>query len=352
VPMTDALGPSGKRLQLVDAHTHTSGSEYDGSPEDVVACFDGCGIDKAFMFAPLLRPQGWELQVEHLDNIRQNNDYIAHFCSQAPERLIAFAVLNPNPGIAGGDRRMAARLMEEEAERCYHELGIRGVKMVPDRWTAEDEEMVPLLEGIAGLGMYVVFHSGIFMDERSSSYCRPALYEGIHRIPGFHGHLAHLGWPWVDEELAVLMMESFHRKPDPEDPWQLKADFSFGAPPDWRVDSLLKALNSLPPDQLVYGSDCWWPIKPEEYLRQSLLPHLAAFEAAADQSRQGGGEGSEQRAQLRTNVFRENVLTHWDKATRGAPQELRRAAIAPQTSNTRRPRNIPSTHRQRQIHRS
>ena len=132
----------------------------------------------------------------------------------------------------------------------------------------------------------------------------------------------------------MLMMESFHRKPDPEDPWRLKADFSFGAPPDWRVDTLVKALDSLAPDQLVYGSDCWWPIKPEEYLQQSLLPHLAAFEAAAERSRQGGGEGSEQRAQLRCNVFGENVLSHWEKATRGVRQKPRRATTPARTSNT------------------
>jgi uncharacterized protein len=334
MPMTDALGLRGGRLEVVDAHTHTTGSEHDGPPEDVVACMDACGVDKAFMFAPLLRPQGWELTVEHLDNIQRNNDYIADFCSHAPERLIAFAVLNPNPGIARGDKRQATKLMVEEAHRCYHELGIRGVKMVPDRWTVEDEEAQPLLEALARLGMYVVFHSGIFMDERSSSYCRPTFYEGIHRIAGFHGHLAHLGWPWVDEELAVLMMESFHRKPDPDDPWQLKADFSFGAPPDWRVDTLVKALDSLAPAQLVYGSDCWWPLKPEQYMQDSLLPHLATFEAAADQSRQGGAQGSDQRAQLRTNVFRENVLAHWDKATRCTVQQPRRASTRPQTSNT------------------
>src|SRR5207244_2099388 len=131
MPLTDGLGPSGSRLRLVDAHTHTCGSEYDGPPENVVSCMDVCGIDKACMFAPLLRPQGWELQVEHLDNIRQNNNYIADFCSHSPERLIAFAVLNPNPGIAHGGKRRAARLMVEEAERCYSELGIRGLKMVP-----------------------------------------------------------------------------------------------------------------------------------------------------------------------------------------------------------------------------
>jgi predicted TIM-barrel fold metal-dependent hydrolase len=334
MPFTDTLGPDDQRLLVVDAHTHTSGSEDDGPPEDVVACLDGCGIDKAFMFAPLLRPQGWELQVEHLEEIRRNNDYIAHFCSHAPDRLIAFAVLNPNPGIAGGDKQRAVELMIEEAERCYNELGIRGIKMVPDRWTTEDEEALALLQALARLGMYVVFHAGIFMDERSSSFCRPTFYEAVHRVEGFHGQLAHLGWPWVDEMVALLMMESFHREPNPEDPWQLKADFSFGPPPDWRVETLLKALDSLPPDQLVYGSDAWWPLKPEQYAKKSLLPHLATFEAAADLSRQGGGDDPERRAHLRQSVFHDNVMAHWKKATRGAAQEPHEASSPPQTRNT------------------
>ena len=334
MPITDALGIDEQRLPVVDAHTHTCGSDHDGPPQDVVACLDGCGVDKAFMFAPLLRSQGWELAVEHLDDVRRNNDYIAHFCSYAPERLIAFAVLNPNPAIAGGDKRRAVELMIEEAERCYHELGIRGIKMVPDRWTPEDEEALPLLEALARLGVYVVFHCGIFMDGRSSSFCRPTFYEGIHRVDGFHGHLAHLGWPWVDELVALLMMESYHREPNPDDPWQLKADFSFGPPPDWRVESLLKALDSLAPDQLIYGSDAWWPQTPEQYAKHSLVPHLTAFEAAADLSRQGGGDDPERRARLRTGVFHGNVMSHWAKATRGVPQNLKPADSAPQTSNT------------------
>lgn len=60
---------------------------------------------------------------------QQNNDYIADFCSYAPDRLIAFGVLNPNPGIAGGNKRHAAELIIEEAERCYHQQGIRGISV-------------------------------------------------------------------------------------------------------------------------------------------------------------------------------------------------------------------------------
>jgi hypothetical protein len=100
------------------------------------------------------------------------------------------------------------------------------------------------------------------------------------------------------------------------------------------VPSLLKALDSLPQDQLVYGTDSWWPLTPEQYSKHSLLPHLSAFEAAADLSRQGGGDDPEGRARLRTSVFHDNVMSHWKKATRDVPQDLKPANGAPQTRNT------------------
>jgi predicted TIM-barrel fold metal-dependent hydrolase len=336
--MTDsfsALGLGNNRLVLVDTHTHTSGADHDGPPDKTLACMDACGIEKAFIIGPLLKPQGLELAAEHLDNIRQNNDYVAHFCSHDPDRLLAFAVLNPSPQIADGDKECAVQKMIEEARRCYHELGIRGVKMVPDRWTVEDDHIRPLLEELVRLGMYTLFHSGVFMDERSSSYCRPSYYEGVHRVPGFRGHLAHLGWPWVDEFLATLMMEQDHPEQDPEDPWPLKADFSFGAPPDYRLDAVAKALNTIQPQQLLYGSDSWWPQRAEQYLEQYLYPHLTTFEVAATQSRRFPQSGSEERTMGRLDVFHNNALQHWEKAIRGKVQQPKRSRTIPPTHNTR-----------------
>ena len=52
--------------------------------------------------------------------------------------------------------------------------------------------------------MYTVFHAGIFYDGRQSTYCRPAYFESVREATGFKGHLAHVGWPWYDECVAVL----------------------------------------------------------------------------------------------------------------------------------------------------
>jgi predicted TIM-barrel fold metal-dependent hydrolase len=94
--------------------------------------------------------------------------------------------------------------MIEEAERCYYELGLRGAgELVPTRWYPNDPRLLRLWETLAELGMYTVFHTGIFYDGRESTYCRPVFYEVIHQVPGLKGHLAHVGWPWHDECIAV-----------------------------------------------------------------------------------------------------------------------------------------------------
>ncbi len=87
-------------LPIID--THTSGPDADGPPEQVVRCMDECGVEMAFVFAPLLQVHGLQLTNEHYDDIRRHNDYISDFCAHASERLLAFAVLNPNPCIVGG----------------------------------------------------------------------------------------------------------------------------------------------------------------------------------------------------------------------------------------------------------
>jgi len=329
------LGVFSDRLPIMDVHTHTSGDGADGSPDDVVKCMEYCGVEQAFLFAPLLNVGGLQLTDEHFDDIRRHNDYISHFCSYAPDRLLAFAVLNPNPCLAGGDLAAATDLMVHEARRCYHELAIRGVKMVPDGWSVDDAGLRPLLQELADLGMYVAFHCGIFLDERSSTYCRPALYEGVHLIPGFHGHLAHLGWPWVDECIATLAMETFHAGENRRDRWQLKADLSFGCAADWQVDSVRKALNMLPLDMLMYASDVFWPCDPERYLEEFIYPQLANFEAAATLSRSAPPPGGGGRRSLRKAVFHDNAAEHWKVATGGKAQDLVHQTIPPRTPNAR-----------------
>lgn len=335
VPRTERLGVSYDRLPIIDVHTHTSGSGSDGPVDAVVRCMDQCGVEQAFMFAPMLQPHGLQLTDGNLDDIRRHNDYIAWFCAQSPERLLAFCVLNPNPMLRRGDIDAAVASMVEEARRCYHELGIRGVKLVPDNWSVRDPRVAPLFAELAELGMYAAFHSGIFLDERSSEFCRPASYEGLHLIPGFHGHVAHLSWPWVDECIAMLAMETFHALHTPKDHWQLKVDLAFGCPPDWQLESLRKAFDMLPHDMLMYASDVFWPCDDVRYTEQFIYPQFANVEAAATISRGTPDVATEARMLFRRGIFYDNARTHWEVATRGVAQKLQHSTVVPSTPNAR-----------------
>ncbi|MBV9357967.1 MAG: amidohydrolase family protein, partial [Chloroflexi bacterium] len=254
-------------LQILDAHTHLAGSESGESASGILECLDACGIDKAFVFAPLIDRRSDQLTDEHLADIRAHNTYCSDLCSSAPERLLGFCVLNPAPPLGGGSVAHAVDLMIEEVQRCYHELGLRAVKLIPAGWYPDDAEVLRLYRAIAELGMYVVFHVGIFLDGREGKYCRPAFYEGLHQVPGLRAQLAHLGWPWVDECLAVLAMETEVHGQTPAR-WQLRADLSFGPPDDWQLSTWQKALDSVPPGMLCYGSDVFWPQTPEQYREQ------------------------------------------------------------------------------------
>ena len=308
-------------MKFLDAHTHLSGSETGENAEGIVACLDACEVDIAFVFAPLLNVRTWELTDEHLDDIRKHNDYCADICSQAPERLYGFCVLNPVAGLAGGSFERAVDLMIEEVLRCYHELGLRGVKMVPTHWYPNDPQIIPLYQEIARLGMYVVFHVGIFMDAQQGSYCRPTFYEGIRQVPELKVQLAHLGWPWVDECISVLQMETNIHGSDPAQ-WQMRADLSFGPPDDWQLGTWQRAVDSLPHNMLCYGTDIFWPTTPEQYLEQYLYPQRGLFEVAVTNGHIAS-EGSPSRKELREQIFYKNVLEHWQSAVR-KPQQPQR----------------------------
>src|SRR3712207_51654 len=188
--------------RILDAHTHLTGQE---SAEEILECMDFCGVEKAFVFAPMLNVHAHQITPDSLDDIRTHNDYCDDICSSAPDRLLGFCTLNPMPDLAGGDLSRAVELMVEEAERCYEELGLRGAgELVPTHWYPHDSALIRLCKTLAELGMYTVFHAGIFYDGRQSTYCTPAYFEAVRQAPGFKGHLAHVGWPWYDEGVAVM----------------------------------------------------------------------------------------------------------------------------------------------------
>lgn len=234
---------------IIDAHVHCSGRER---TDDVLRTFDDAEVDVAVLLAPFLSP-GYSMH--DYASLDRANQHLAELVRGHADRLVGFAVLNPK--------------MPEARQRLRHAvetLGLRGLKMVPSGWYPYDEVVLPLYEEAASLRIPILFHSGIFIDGKSSRYCRPSFYEAVRDYPGLKVTLAHLGWPWTDESNAVGLIDLINGVPPDEAP--IRFDISFGAPPVYRREVMERALGVLGPGLLQFGSDCFLPCPGEQVLER------------------------------------------------------------------------------------
>jgi predicted TIM-barrel fold metal-dependent hydrolase len=230
---------------IVDAHIHCSGRE---NARDTLRALDAAGVDAAVLLAPFLS-EGYAL--DDAASLARGNDHLARLVRGHSDRLIGLAVVNPAlPGALA------------EARRAVETLGLAGLKMVPTGWYPYDDAVQPVFAYAAAHRLPVLFHSGIFIDGRSGRFCRPVFFEALRDHPGMRATLAHLGWPWTDEAIAVGLIDRIHGV----DPAQalFRFDISFGAPPPYRLGVLHRALQVLGAETLQFGSDCFLPVSGEQ----------------------------------------------------------------------------------------
>ena len=225
---------------IIDAHLHCTGDE---SAADVLESLDDADIDIGVLIAPFLN-NGYSMADS--DAIRRANEHLAQLVDGHADRLFGMAIVNPAlPGAA------------DELRHAVETLGLRGAKMVPSGWYPEDVIVQPTFAVASELKLPLLFHSGVFIDGRASRFCRPIGFEPLRDHPGARVTLAHLGWPWTDEAIALGLIDRIHGVPENE--CAFRFDLSFGPPPPYRHDVLAKALEVLGPGLLQFGSDCFLP---------------------------------------------------------------------------------------------
>ena len=225
---------------IVDAHLHCSGGER---ADDVLRSLDDAGVDVAVLLAPFLS-EGFSL--DDPASLVRANAHLAALVRGRGDRLVGFAVVDPR------DRDAPQHL-----RHAVETLGLRGAKMVPTGWYPYDADVQPVFAEARRLGIPLLFHSGIFIDGRSGRFCRPTYFEALRDHPGLKVTLAHLGWPWVDESIAVGLIDRIHGVPPDEALFRF--DISFGPPPPYRREALGRALDVLGAESLQFGSDCFLP---------------------------------------------------------------------------------------------
>jgi predicted TIM-barrel fold metal-dependent hydrolase len=183
------------------------------------------------------------------------NDYVAGIVRKYPGQFIGFCSVDPWQG----------RKAVDEVRRSAEDLGLRGVKFHPtlQEFFPNDRRFYPLWEACADLGLPVLIHTGMTGigaglpggGGLKTKYCAPIPHidDLAADIPQLTIIMAHPAFPWVDEQLAVLL-----HKPN------VVMDLS-GYSPKYFQPQLVQYANSLLQDRMLFGSD-YPSITPDRWL--------------------------------------------------------------------------------------
>lgn len=166
------------------------------------------------------------------------NDYIADYVRTDPGRLVGFASVNPvEPGA------------REELERCYHHLGLRGLKLGPiyQNYDPTDRAADPVYEFAQSRQLPILIHQATtFPSTGHLRYALPIMLDEVAiRYPELKIVLAHMGHPW---EADCVVTVRKHRN--------LYTDISALHPRRWRFyQALITAVEYGIGDRILFGSD-------------------------------------------------------------------------------------------------
>jgi predicted TIM-barrel fold metal-dependent hydrolase len=132
--------------------------------------------------------------------VAKSNDYIAALTRRHTE-LIGMSAVNP--------RFRGVTWARRELTRAVEDLGLQGLKLYPmyDHYAPADRDLAfPIYERAHELGIGVMVHMGTTSAKDTVlDYGRPgALDEVARRFPGLPLLVCHVGFPWVDECLAMV----------------------------------------------------------------------------------------------------------------------------------------------------
>jgi predicted TIM-barrel fold metal-dependent hydrolase len=241
---------------LCDCHVHSRGDE---SADQVLKAMDGAGVSKAIIMSPYPgeridhapTKEGDFSYAEVNGELQERSTrFISKLQAEAPERIVAFAWIEP--------RLKDAVKNVEDAITRYE---CRGIKMIPDHWYPYEPRFFALYGKVQELRVPILFHSGILYGFKDSSrFCRPCNYEALVNFPQVKFALAHISWPWTDECIALYgrfqaNLDSGYYADDRAKEVQMFMDTTPGTPSFYRREAFRRALSFGAEDALIFGSD-------------------------------------------------------------------------------------------------
>ena len=220
-------------MKYADIHVHHKHTGTTAS--SILKTMDEVGLEKICLIS-------W--YGKNLEQQKKNLEEVAAIMSECPQRIYGLAWIEPR-------HKTPLELLEwAVCEKKY-----RGFKMIPNKWSPDEEWLFPYYEKMAELGVPCLFHSGIlYFEHLSSRYCRHVNYEELIRVSNFTFALAHISWPWTDECLA-LFGQARALKTRVGYTSEMFIDITPGTPPDYRIDAFRRLISFGAEDNMILGTD-------------------------------------------------------------------------------------------------
>ena len=270
-----------KNLPVFDGHIHLQPGEC-SSPAEFMERAREAGVSGGFIFSlapyryrPLPEAESWEKRL----------DWILEFTSQTPG-FYPFFWIDP---LASDFEKQVSTAVEK---------GISGFKVICS--TFYPEEGMKCYHAIAETGKPLTFHcGGLWSENISNKYNHPMNFECLAAVPNLRVALAHFGWPWCDELVALYGKFIYlNRNGDGKFTAQLFLDSTPGASGIYREDTIKKFFFccAFAGDRCFFGSDAKinryssktleliknmdWPIferLADEFKKVSFPPEVSVF---------------------------------------------------------------------------
>jgi predicted TIM-barrel fold metal-dependent hydrolase len=135
------------------------------------------------------------------------NDYLLEVREAAPERFALTCSVDPLRGDADAHVK--------EITRCVKQHGFTACKLYPsyDHFDPRDDRLFPIYKALVDLDIPMQVHMGWTPCKNAPmKYQMPYLLDDVAaRFPELKVVVAHMGWPWVDECMALIAKwENFH----------------------------------------------------------------------------------------------------------------------------------------------
>ncbi len=267
---------------IIDSHSHIRTREaLDGIPkktvteyervfhqkwepitiEETINDMDEASVDKAVIVA---------MDAETTFGHKISNEHIAKLVDKYPDRLIGYVGIDPHKGA----------LAVRELEMAVKDLGLKGLKLLPHllELNANDRIIYPVYEKAVELNIPVLFHAGTQFDVGTKiKHCKPIdIDEVAVDFPELKIVIAHFGWPWTEEAIAVVQRNG-----------NVYFDIA-GWAPKYLPEVLIKFMDGLLSSKALFGTD--YPLLP----RRRVLSEFNALPLKEETKKKVLGENFRQ----------------------------------------------------------